>query len=474
MRKNDWELFFIFAGIMVIAIFSFGFGCDYFWHVKAGEYIVTNLKIPYHDVFSWYGISRNLYWISHEWLSEIVLFGYKYLFKGLGPILFNISIYLLLVSVLFAFNKEHFKKNKVFTFIWALVGTIVFSRVMLPRPHMISYVLLTFAVYVLFDNFKNKDSKKIYFLPLISMLWANFHGGSSNLPYVLCFIFLIVGLFKFKFGKIEAERISRKQIKKYLICGILSIVAIVINPHWFKMITYPYINMGDSLMISSIVEWASPSLNNIKDYGDFALLGIIILSMIVTKKKIKLIDLIVTGAFLVLGFKSLKFIPLLYIVSTFTIFNFIDEFKWDISKSTFFIIMFAILLSYVIITPKLLGNYKSKLIPNEIIEHIKEKKPERLFNYYGYGGYLIYNDIPVFIDGRADMYSKYNLKDAVDIESEGYGYLINAYNFDMIVIPTNIPLNIHLSNNQGYEITKQNGNIVIYEKVISTVENNKK
>jgi len=465
VRKNDWKLFFIFAGIMLISIFSFGFGCDYFWHVKAGEYIVTNLEIPYHDVFSWYGISKNLYWMSHEWLSEIVLFGYKYLFKSSGPILFNISIYSLLVAVLFIFNKENCKKNNVFTFIWALLGTIVFSRVMLPRPHMISYVLLTFSVYILFDNFKNKDSTKIYFLPLISMLWANFHGGSSNLPYVLCFIFLIVGLFKFKFCKIEAERINKKQIQKYLICGILSILAISINPHGVKMITYPYINMGDSLMISSIMEWASPSLNNVKDYGDFALLGTIILSMIVTKKKIKLIDLIVTGAFLVLGFKSLKFIPLLYIVSTFTVFNFVDEFKLDIPNLSFLFIIFAILFSWLITAPKLLANYKDKLIPDEIVDYIKEKKPERLFNYYGYGGYLIYNDIPVFIDGRADMYSKNNLKDAVDLESKGYNYLIKGYDFDMLVIPTDIPLNIHLSNNKDYEITNQSGRVVIYEKV---------
>ena len=464
MKKFDWKLFFIFAGIMLIAIFSFGFGYDYYWHVKAGEYMVTNLKIPYHDVFSWYGISQNLYWMSHEWLSEVVLFGYKYIFKDFGPIIFNVSIYLILICVLFKFNSKKIQKNKIFTFIWALLGAIVFSRVMLPRPHMISYVLLAFTIYVLYDNFNNKNSKKIYFLPLISMLWANFHGGSSNLPYVLCFIFLIVGLFKFKFCKIEAEKISKKQIIKYIVCGLLSILAIAINPHGLKMITYPYINMGDSLMISNITEWASPSLNNVSDFGDFALLGIIILSMVITKKKIKLVDLIVLGAFLVLGFKSLKFIPLLYIVATFIVFNFVEEFEFKISNITVIIISLALILSFGIMLPKLIRKYNEKILPREIIDYIKENKPERLFNYYGYGGYLIYNDIQVFIDGRADMYSKYNFKDAVDIEGKGYSYLLNGYNFDMLVIPTNIPLNIHLSNNKEYEITKQIDNVIIYEK----------
>lgn len=464
MKKFNWKLFLIFTGIMLLAIFSFGYGYDYYWHVKIGEYMVTDLKIPYYDVFSWYGISKNLYWMSHEWLSEVIIYGYEFLFKDFGPIIFNISMYLILILVLFKFNKEKFEKNKIFTFIWALLGVIIFSRVMLPRPHMISYILLAFTIYVLYDNFNNKDSKKIYFLPLISMLWANFHGGSSNLPYVLCFIFLVVGLFKFKFGKIESDRISKKQIKKYIICGLLSIGAILINPHGLKMITYPYINMGDNLMISNITEWASPSLNNPGDYGDFIVLGVIILTMIITKKKIKLIDLIILGAFLVLGFKSLKFMSLLYIVATFIVFNFVEELKFKIPNSMVIIILIAIILSFGIMTPRLIERYNKKVIPDEIIDYIKEEEPERLFNYYGYGGYLIYNDIPVFIDGRADMYSKYNFQDAIDIESRGYDYLLEGYDFDMFVIPTNIPLNIHLSTNDNYIVTKQIEDVIIYEK----------
>lgn len=464
MKKFNWKLFLIFCGILLLAVFNFGFGCDYYWHVKAGEYMVSNLKIPYHDVFSWYGIANNLYWMSHEWLSEVVLYLYKYIFKGLGPIIFNISIYFILILVLFKCNRKSLEKNKIFTFVWALLGVLVFSRVMLPRPHMISYILLAFTIYVLYDNFNNKDSKKIYFLPLISMLWSNFHGGSSNLPYVLCLLFLISGLFKFKFGKIEADKISKKQIKKYIICGLLSIIAIAINPHGIKMITYPYINMGDSLMISNITEWASPSLNNTSDYGDFLVLGTIILTMIVTKKKIKLVDFIILGAFLVLGFKSLKFTSLLYITATFIVFNLVEEFKFKIPTIMSVIILITLITSGSILGPRLLDNYNKKLIPDEIIDYIKGKEPKKLYNYYGFGGYLIYNDIPVFIDGRADMYSKYNFKDAVDIQNMSYNYLLKGYDFDMFVIPNDIPLNIHLSTNSDYVLTKQIDTVLVYEK----------
>ena len=73
----------------------------------------------------------------------------------------------------------------------------------------------------------------------------------------------------------------------------------------------------------------------------------------------------------------------------------------------------------------------------------------------------------MFIDGRADMYSKYNFSDAIDIQNRGYEYLLNGYNFDMFVIPNNIALNIHLSTNDKYVLVKQMDNVVIYEKVVA-------
>ena len=44
---------------------------DYFWHIKAGEYMFKN-GILKKDVFSWF--LKGKYWFSHEWLFEIILY----------------------------------------------------------------------------------------------------------------------------------------------------------------------------------------------------------------------------------------------------------------------------------------------------------------------------------------------------------------------------------------------------------------
>lgn len=464
-KKFNIKIFLIVFSIMILSIFFMKLGNDYFWHTKVGEYIVTNLSIPYHDVFSWYGAGKNLYWMSHEWLSEVFIYGFDYLFKSFGPIFFCFITYSILIVTLYCCNKENFSKNKLFTIFWSLLGFLTFSKVILPRPHMISYILLAFTIYILLDNFNNKNSKKIYFLPLISLLWSNFHGGSSNLPYILGLLFLVVGLFDFKFGKIEAKRIAKGQMKNYLIAIIFSFLVIIINPHGIKMITYPYINMADKLMLTSIVEWFPPNLNNLSDFSGFLLFGIVILIMIWTKDKVKLIDLIVLGAFLILGFKGLRFIPLLYIVSTFFVFNMIKEYKINLNRSFLSILIGMCLVVGLLLLPGMIDKYNHKPIPDKIIEYLKEERPKKLFNFYNYGGYLIYKEIPVFIDGRADMYSKYNLKDYMDMQNYPRKYLLDSYDFDVFIIPRDIPLSTYLGEYSKYKIILDIEDVLLYEKI---------
>ena len=65
----------------------------------------------------------------------------------------------------------------------------------------------------------------------------------------------------------------------------------------------------------------------------------------------------------------------------------------------------------------------------DIVDIIKKENPERLFNMYDDGGDLIYNDIKVFIDGRADLYSKYNYKDYLNMSADSHQVYIYLYIF---------------------------------------------
>lgn len=474
-KKIDIFLFaFFIIGIssllMIKSIQSF----DYWWHIKAGEYIVTNKTIPFTDVFSWFGIENNLYWHSHEWLSEVVLYLFYSIFNNFGAYIFTIGLFLSISLLLFLLNKDKYYKNIRFSIIWVILGVLILVPIALPRPHMISLILFLFVIYILFD-YKEHKSKKIWILPLISILWVNFHGGSSNLIYIMIFMFIITGLFDFKIGRITAKKLENNQIKTLFIVAILSILALLINPHGFDMITYPYSNMADSYMLSFIDEWRSPDLKKFSDLFVFIEIFLIGIILIIDKDKdIDLLDFLLEGAFIYLTFKSIRFSAFLYIISSFIIFKYINESKdKEINKQ----LSIGLGIIGIILTIFSLFNIGSiasqpikEVVSNDIIQTIKEEAPKRLYNAYDVGGYLIYNDIPVFVDGRTDMYSAGgNIQDAINLSSMlcNPEEIINKYKFDLFLIYKGSPLDYYFNTADNYISINEDDTFIIYKKIES-------
>ena len=124
---------------------------------------------------------------------------------------------------------------------------------------MFSFLLLSTEIIILENFKKNQQNKSIYFLPIISLLWANLHGGSSSLSYIVPLFYLFFSIREFKIGNIQKDLLSKEKLKKLAIICLLTILTICINPYGFKMLLYPYSNMLDTTMLASIVEWQSPN-----------------------------------------------------------------------------------------------------------------------------------------------------------------------------------------------------------------------
>ncbi len=453
---------FIIAITFFISTFAFR-DSDYFWHIKAGEYMFKNGVLT-HDVFSW--SVNGKYWMSHEWLFEIIIYGFKCIFGNLHILIYSFICILSLLLIIFFSNKKDFLKNPLFGIIWGVLSIVLVYYVQ-GRPQLLSYILLCLVIWFCMDLYKNKDSKKIYFIPLISILWANIHGGSSNLSYLFCFIFLIVGLFQFDIGKIKSNRISKKQLRKFFIVGIISLLCISINIHGFKMIIYPYLNMADSLMISTISEWRPTSLSDINHYHYLFFLVIILFVFLLSKKKINLIDLVLFGICVFLGLKSIRFWSYTYIIMSYVIFNYIERRREDPGTKTIMIILSCLLIgAFITRMDGMMKRLNDYSLSNKLVDTIKAEKPKRLFNMYDYGGELVYNDIKVFIDGRADLYSKYNYKDYIDISQTNVGFIdkFNKYDFDYCLVSKKYAINTYLASREDYEVIYKDNNKLLYKK----------
>ena len=68
------------------------------------------------------------------------------------------------------------------------------------------------------------------------------------------------------------------------------------------------------------------------------------------------------------------------------------------------------------------GEIISVTMSDDAINVVKEDAPERLFNDYNLGEALIFNEIPVFFDARADLYAHDNIMaDGVSMTFFGTG-----------------------------------------------------
>ncbi len=438
---------------------------DYYWHIKAGEYMFKDHTILTHDVFSWY--LNGKYWMSHEWLFEVILYGLSIVFPRYHIVVYTISMLVGLSITLFFSNKDGYKKNIPFTLCW-ITFLISFYGMIQARPYMISFILFALCLYFLFDLKKNENSRKIYFLPLISVIWSNVHGGSSNLPYLFIIIFLVTGLFSFSCSKIESSKNTKKQNIKYLIAFVLCVLAIIINPHGIKMLVYPYQNMADKLMQANISEWHPTNLSNLSHYPYLILIALIFFTFLFSKRKINFLDLIIFIFVFFLGMKSIRFWPYTYISMSFIVFDYVSVRKYD--NGTCGVILMVTLLCillFVINIKNIKNKCNIKMLNDEIIEIIKKEKPKRLYNFYDYGGYLVYKNVPVFVDGRADLYSSYNYSDYLGISnlSGEYEDLIKYYDFDYYLVPDKFPIYNYLKYSDNYKLIMYSNNVVFYQKI---------
>ena len=452
-------VFFLLA-FSLFLMFFLRMDIDYYWHFKAGEYMVSHGKILMEDVFSW--SMQHLPWISHEWLFDIFIYGLSLVFGKYHLFVYVFSVSLTLLLFLFFIQKQEYLKNIPFSLLWVSFFSLIFLGLS-GRPQLLSFLLLAITVWILFYYFYHPNSKKIYFLPIISVLWANIHGGSSNLCYLLCFLTLFCGLFSFSLKKIEANRLSGKQLLKLFIIGVICLGVIVINPHGVKMLTYPYVNMGDSLMLTTISEWQPSNLNVLSHYVYFAFMLIVLFVFLFSNKKIRFFDFIFYLVFLYLGLKSIRFWFFSYIVCSMFIFYYIPKRNVD-RGSSLLICIFSIILVFMFIfdfSYSKVISYQS--LSDDAITVLKDEKPERLFNYYDYGAYLIYNDIDVFVDGRADLYSGEVYQDYQTLSrlKPSFSKVIDKYNFDYYILPRDIGLTTYLK--EKYEIIYKDKECLIFK-----------
>lgn len=448
-------IIFIFFMILILGTASreIPTDCDFGWQVKAGQWMTDNNKILNYDRFSWLDQKQKTTWYNQEWIAEVIMYA-----ASLSPVSYFVLGLLLSAAVNAVVLSAALRNKKYGNGLMALILlflAFVFRMFFVIRPSMAGLLVFAAEVYIWEYLREKPGSRVIYVLPLIAVLWINIHGGSAALFYITAAVYILTRSIRLQWGRLKSDALSVKYIIRYAVVTAVSVGAMFINPYGYKMLLYPYINIADSQMLRYVKEWHAPAVNVWPDTVVFLLIALLLGSMFIQDdRKIDITDLTIAGLGIVMSLVSFRHIMFLWAVSFFILFKYLPAEKAEGRKGHqylyFMIFVDVLLLAAGFGSPI---EYKPYL-SDEMTEMIKEYEPERIYNTYNTGGYLIYQDIPVFMDGRYELYAETVFKDYLCIENmnEGADLLLDQYRFDSFLVYEGSDIECYLHNRAQYRL----------------------
>ncbi len=284
--------------------------------------------------------------------------------------------------------------------------------------------------------------------------------------------------------------INKNSAAKWLIIiFILALFTGLLTPLGSTPYTY-LINTLEGNTTKSISEHLPLTLINSKEY--ICVLIIFIALLMFTDTKIRLSDLFMLGGLILLSFITRRQMSMVYIICLYILARICTTFlnKYDPKGSEtvikflttilgkVLVISFIAVVGLYLFRPKMDNKFiNTASYPVEATKYIKENIDignMKLYNEYNYGSYLLLNDIPVFIDSRADLYApEFNkgkdiFSDFINISNINLYYedKFEEYSITHVIVFKKAKLNLFLSRDNNYKQLYSDANFVLYERNI--------
>jgi hypothetical protein len=383
---------------------------DMWWHLKSGEIIATTRMIPTTDTFSY--TSNHQSTIPHEWLSQLFIYG-AYKAGGYRGLMLWLSV---LTSCLLVGGYclcSLYSGNAKVGFVGA-VALWTFSTVGLAiRPHMVGYLLLV-GELIFIHLGSTRNPRWFLALPPLFAVWINSHG-SFFLGIIVLGIYVFGSFFHFRAGALFASRWDSSRQRLLILCFILSIAALFLNPVGAKQVFYPLDTLlHQPINLSQIYEWQPLQLNQGRGAALLVVLGCFYLLALVRNSELSLQELLLlaVGTWMAVSHERMLFsfgILVAPILSRLLSGSW-EKYDAEIDRPALNAAFIAGSLLIAIWAFPSSRNIQAQIDDSNPANAVKYLDSHNLtgpmLNEYAFGGYLIWAapNRPVFIDGRADVY----------------------------------------------------------------------
>jgi hypothetical protein len=436
---------------------------DTYWHLAAGRWMLEHGAVPHTDPFSHSMPAAP--WTAHEWLSELLLAG---LHQAGGWAALTIATALVFAATLaYVLRFLLARMEPVHALLLTAFAASMLTGHLLARPHVFIWPLLAVWVGTLVNAGEKGSGPPWLALPIM-VLWANLHG-SFTLGLALGAALALDAVLRTSPGQWRAAA------WRWATFAGLSIAAVLVTPAGWHGLWYPIQIMNMTVALDVITEWQSPNFHK----PQILELWLLLVLGIACSGRLRLpwLRLLLVLGLVHLALKHDRHAEVLGLVTPFLIAaplalqlratqgtgadaEHLDRiFRAFAAPAKSAAIAATLVVAATLTTMTLQsGRYVPPVAtaPEAALQaagHAGAAGP--VLNAYNFGGYLIYNRIPVFIDGRADMYGDALLKrylDALNLRAPGaLPQLLDDYHIGWTLLEPGTPALALLDRMPGWK-----------------------
>ncbi|MEH2504364.1 MULTISPECIES: hypothetical protein [unclassified Bradyrhizobium] len=372
---------------------------DTYWQIVVGRSILEHAALPRVDLYSFTRIGEP--WTSSSWFAQVLYAASYHLAGWSGPVvLAAISIaatFALLTYVLGC------RIPSTYAILIALAAMVLSWPHFFARPHVLALPVMVAWSYGLMSASERREPPSFWLLPLI-LLWANLHGG---------FIFGLVLIGAFAFDAVWNAKPSQREplTVRWIAFGVGAVAACCVTPYgWGSILaSFKILDLGELLHL--INEWRP---------ADFSSLGPFELSMLAliggglySGVKLSPPRIALALGLLHMALSHIRNLEIFALLLPIVLLAPVaSQFALQparlVRTSAPSVAMLAVLLgglTWVFAANARIAPPEGQS-PAAAVDALQAHNPKRVLNDLPFGGYLIWRQIPVFIDGRAELYGE--------------------------------------------------------------------
>jgi hypothetical protein len=275
------------------------------WHIRNGQQMLATHSVTRVDSFS--SSKSGQPWYAWEWLSDLAIAQIHSSLGLNGVVFFTALVIATSFALLFRLTLSRGGSLPV-TVVFVVLAVCASAIHLFARPHVLSW-LFTVIWFQILDSSETAPAgnRRLFWLPLLMVLWVNVHGGFL-LGLALLGLYLLAGCFRL-FGRRGENTSGAPEVKQLAALTTLTALVSLVNPYGYKLHLHVYGYLTNRFMMNHIDEFHSPDFHGVAQQCFAALLLITIVALASTRERIRASQLLVVLFAAYSGFYASRNLP---------------------------------------------------------------------------------------------------------------------------------------------------------------------